>query len=117
MPVTNTTHGCRGWDDWAPKEPTSRTDKTDKSPSVSFVSSSPGPFTGEIGHSDPQTPQPMVIASCGVSPDEKSLKATATAGCSVVAVENWGSGDETFFDADLKTHADFTSRTSSPNAA
>ena len=79
MPVTNTTHGCRGRDDWAPKEPTSRSDKSDKSPSVTFVTSSPGPFTGEIGHSDPQTPQPMVIAGCGVSPDEKSLKATATA--------------------------------------
>ncbi len=40
------------WDDWEPKVPTSRTDKTDKSPSVSFVSSSPRPFSEKNGHID-----------------------------------------------------------------
>ncbi len=49
----------------------------------------------------------MVIAGCGVSPDEKSLKATATAGCGVVAAENPESGDEAFFSTDLKTRAAF----------
>ncbi len=43
------------WDDWVPKVPTPRTDKTDKSPSVSFVSSSPRPFSGKIDPSDPKT--------------------------------------------------------------
>ncbi len=43
------------WDDWTPKGPSPRTDKTDKSPSVSFVSSSPRPFSGEIDSSDPKT--------------------------------------------------------------
>ena len=58
------------WDDWAPKEPNSRTDKTDKSPSVSFVSSSPGPFTGEIGHSDPQEDRRLLRrAHLAVAPD------------------------------------------------
>ncbi len=42
------------WDDWAPKEPTPQGDKSAKSPSVSFVSSSTRPFTGEIDHSDPE---------------------------------------------------------------
>ncbi len=41
------------WDEWAPKVPTPRTDKTDKRPSVSFVSASPRPISGESDHSDP----------------------------------------------------------------
>ncbi len=40
------------WDEWEPKVPTPRTDRTDKSPSVSFVSASPRPFSEKNGHID-----------------------------------------------------------------
>ena len=40
------------WHDWTPKEARVSTDKTDKSPSVSFVSASPGRSEDEFGVDD-----------------------------------------------------------------